>query len=318
MRGILPGRIISSKAYSRGQGVVRSFMRSDYYADTFTKQLGELRDDDLVVEIEPGLGHLTESIFKRSMCQVICVEKDEYLVEYLNERFRDHKKRFVAVRGDILNLNFKNLLNEYGFDLKKEAGAGVFRIVGNLPPDMSKKVLANLFCDVGNRRGLFKDDFEYMMLLSFHEEIARKIIAQDDIEYRCATSLIAQYLFDVKKTIDLPQTAFKPKLPVQTSVLKFVPKHLDSQLQHPYFFAFFREIATSIFTAKNKSIYNILRNNIRLKFGKHFLNELNLESKLQSMGIDPSLTPPRISNRHFYSLIDYLFNLYLFKNSVDR
>ena len=55
----------------------------------------EVKPDDFVLEIGPGLGALTEQILSRG-ARVIAIEKDARLVEFLRRKFRSSRFGLVT------------------------------------------------------------------------------------------------------------------------------------------------------------------------------------------------------------------------------
>lgn len=62
----------------------------------------ELTKRDIVLEVGPGKGTLTEILAVRAK-KIIAVEKDADLIPFLKEKFRDFKNVKI-VEGDIFNL----------------------------------------------------------------------------------------------------------------------------------------------------------------------------------------------------------------------
>ena len=69
-------------------------------------EAGELSSDDIVLEIGPGKGALTEKLLERGV-QVIAVEKDNTLISFLQEKFNNEIKsgQFILVNQDVLDFN---------------------------------------------------------------------------------------------------------------------------------------------------------------------------------------------------------------------
>ena len=85
---------------------------------------GEINLNDVVLEIGPGQGALTEKILETG-AKVIAVEKDDRLIEVLNGKFTNQIKnnQFTLVHGDILEID----LNKIG--LKNHN----FKLIANIP-----------------------------------------------------------------------------------------------------------------------------------------------------------------------------------------
>ena len=60
-----------------------------------------------VLEIGPGSGNLTSSILQKNPKNFIVIEKDNYLVKYLNNIFNNQIK---IINDDILNIDEKKFI----------------------------------------------------------------------------------------------------------------------------------------------------------------------------------------------------------------
>lgn len=74
-------------------------------------EAGDITPTDVILEIGPGKGALTEKLLEKAGV-VIAVEKDRDLIETLTEKFSEEiaTKKLVLIRGDILELNLEIIL----------------------------------------------------------------------------------------------------------------------------------------------------------------------------------------------------------------
>src|SRR3989338_9322979 len=93
-------------------------------------QAGEISRDDVILEIGPGKGALTEQLVAFG-CQVLAIEKDKELVQYLQEKFEKEIKeeKLVLVNGDILNLDLAS------YQLKS------YKLISNIPYNITGAIL---------------------------------------------------------------------------------------------------------------------------------------------------------------------------------
>ena len=82
---------------------------------------GEINQNDLVLEIGPGTGNLTEKLLNTN-AKTIAIEKDERMKEILQERFSSFSN-FSLIINDI---------KEYYTEFIKE-NKGEFKIIANIP-----------------------------------------------------------------------------------------------------------------------------------------------------------------------------------------
>ena len=92
-------------------------------------KLGEVKNNDTILEIGPGTGNLTEEILKKKPFKLIVVEKDINLSNILKKKFGD---KIIIINNDILKC-----LNNFKFEKP-------IKVFGNLPYNISTKILVSL------------------------------------------------------------------------------------------------------------------------------------------------------------------------------
>ena len=70
----------------------------------------EIDENDLVIEIGPGLGTLTSRLLEKAG-KVICVELDDRMITILNDRFKLYNN-FELIHDDILKVDLNKIINE--------------------------------------------------------------------------------------------------------------------------------------------------------------------------------------------------------------
>lgn len=78
----------------------------------------EIKENEVIVEIGPGLGALTKYLVSSPAKKIIAIEKDHRLIEGLKEKFTD--ERFSVIEGDALEIL-------PALDMKE------FKLIGNIP-----------------------------------------------------------------------------------------------------------------------------------------------------------------------------------------
>ena len=92
--------------------------------------------EDLVLEIGPGPGALTETLLSKG-AHVIAIEKDQNLAKAL-ERFQTEDNRLSVIESDVLEVNFEELFKD---QLKK--GTKI-KVIANLPYNITSPILLKL------------------------------------------------------------------------------------------------------------------------------------------------------------------------------
>lgn len=120
---------------------------------------GEIQKGEIILEIGPGKGALTEKLLEVSD-KVIAVEKDRELIELLKEKFQKEidTGKLILVEGDILEFNTKT----YNLETK------TYKIIANIPYNITGAILKKFLTA--------KHQPECMVLMVQHE-VAQRIIA---------------------------------------------------------------------------------------------------------------------------------------------
>jgi len=113
-----------------------------------------------ILEIGPGKGVLTEALLATG-ASVIAVEKDDRLIDFLNEKFSDYvsKGLFKLIHGDILEFWPK----EHGLK------TGEYKVVANIPYYITGQIL---------RQFLENDCQPASMVIMVQKEVAERIVGR--------------------------------------------------------------------------------------------------------------------------------------------
>ena len=86
----------------------QNFLKSGKIAQEIV-EAGEVGPEDIVLEVGPGKGILTEELLKKAK-KVVAVEKDEQLAEFLKEEIftEINNGKLEIIFGDILPRNLKS------------------------------------------------------------------------------------------------------------------------------------------------------------------------------------------------------------------
>lgn len=218
----------------------------------------DLSSDDVVFEIGPGRGALTD-ILAVSGAAILALELDRNLAPILSERFADNE-RVRIIEADVLETDFHSVLEDV-------LGAGPYichvKLVANLPYYISTAILQKLIRD----RGLFSS-----LVLMFQKEVAERITAPPGSSERGFLTVLVESAFRVEKLFDVPPGAFRPVPKVWSSVVRLTPTENSAADQE-----FFRRMLSAAFAQKRKTIFNNL---------KAFSVDAN--AVLSAAGIEPS------------------------------
>ncbi|MGH8726122.1 MAG: 16S rRNA (adenine(1518)-N(6)/adenine(1519)-N(6))-dimethyltransferase RsmA [Burkholderiales bacterium] len=180
---------------------------------------------DLVIEIGPGEGALTEPLLEK-VARLEAIELDRDLASGLAARFPPWK----------LTVHCADAL---GFDFARFP-AGM-RLVGNLPYNVSTPLLFHLARFATRVR-----DMHFMLQL----EVVERMVAKPSTPAYGRLSVSLQARFQMKKLFNVSRGAFRPPPKVESALVRMQP--LDWQLPVD------EELLRKAFSARRKTLRNAL------------------------------------------------------------
>ena len=200
----------------------------------------QLQANDLVLEIGPGLGILTEQLLT-TVKQVVAIEIDRKLVAFLQEKFASAIKsqKLILIESDILKANLPAL----GFSDFN------FKLVANLPYSLTSKIF-RLFLEVGPR--------PLSMVVMIQKEVAQRLIAQP--REMNLLSLSAQLYSYPQRLFEVKASSFWPIPEVDSAVVQL---NLKTNINPQDYKLLFR-LARIGFAAKRKQLSNNLAGGLRI------------------------------------------------------
>ena len=166
-------------------------------------ELGNINNEDLVLEVGPGTGNLTQKILEKKPKNFTVIEKDKKLVDFLKKKFNN---KIDIINEDMLKFSYEKNLNK--------------RIIvfGNLPYNISTQILSK-WIKIKKLENFYKK-----FILMFQKEVADRIIAKDNSKNYGRLSIISNWKMNVKKIMDIDPKSFKPIPKIKSSILTFEPK----------------------------------------------------------------------------------------------
>jgi 16S rRNA (adenine1518-N6/adenine1519-N6)-dimethyltransferase len=186
--------------------------------------LADLTPGDVVLEIGPGLGNLTDELVKTG-AKVVAVEQDPEFCSFLKRRFGS---RVSITQADAV----RAFLPEFN------------KVVSNLPYQISSPIIFKLL----------EQGFEVAVLMLQKEFAERMTAAPGTPEYG-RLSVGVYYRASCKIMINVPPHAFWPQPKVDSCVVKLVPKPAPFKLEDKE--AFFH-VSKAIFSHRRKKVVNSL------------------------------------------------------------
>ena len=178
--------------------------------------------NQIVLEIGPGPGCLTRTLINKGAKKIIAIEKDPKCIDAINYQKNFFSKKLLLIEGDFLKeKTFKRLINEITKCKRK------ILVISNLPYKTAIPILSKI---LKNR------DFFQLLLLMFQKEQANRIIAKKKTKIYGRISVLAQWLCNIKKEMNLSPNYFFPKPKVNSSILLFNFKNQIQYVKNEEFF----------------------------------------------------------------------------------
>lgn len=162
-------------------------------------------DEDLIIEIGPGLGTLTKELLSRAK-KVIAIELDNRMIDILQDRFSLYNN-IEIINQDILKVNLNEII------LKEKSGNGVknVKIVANLPYYITTPIIMKLLEEKG--------DFESITVM-IQKEVADRLCEIPGGKLSGAITYSVYYYAEQEKILKVPHTSFIPEPEVDSEVIK--------------------------------------------------------------------------------------------------
>ncbi len=216
----------------------QNFLLDQNLTDKIARLAGDLQGKT-ANESGPGPRGLTRSLLRSEARQVIAVEFDKRAVAALQDRVVAAQGRLTLLQDDALRC-----------DLVAAAPAPR-AIVANLPYNISTVLLVNWLEMIREDASVFSS-----MTLMFQKEVADRILALPGSKTYGRLSVIAQWLCNVKRVMELPPSAFTPPPKIDSTVVHFVPR--DSLTDWPRF-ATVEKILAAAFQQRRKMIRSSMK-----------------------------------------------------------
>jgi len=231
---------------------------------------------DLVVEIGPGRGALTESLAARAG-RLLALEIDGGLAAALQARFAD------APAVEILQADARRF-DYAGLRARRPDPEGRVLVAGNLPYSVGKPILAALV-----ESGAAIDE----MTLMLQKEVADRVAAPPGSKTYGALSVLTQAAAAVRLAFPVPPGAFSPPPQVDSAVLHLRPhREPPVPLPDPRRFA---AVVRAAFGQRRKSLANALAAGLAVPAE-------TARDRCQAAGIDPGRRAETLSLAEFAHL----------------
>ncbi len=233
-----------------------------------TIKKAEIAEEDLVIEIGPGLGTLTNYLL-RYAGKVIAVELDKRMMEILEDRFKFFDN-FEVINEDILKLDLNKIIEENKKDKVK--------IVANLPYYITTPIIMKLLEGKAN--------FDSITVM-VQKEVADRLCAKTGTREAGAITYAVEYYSQPEKLFVVPNTSFIPEPNVESEVINLkVKKEKNTNVKSEE--KLFKLIKYA-FMQRRKTFINAIQNTEICQDKEHIrdiLNKLNIDERIRGEALN--------------------------------
>lgn len=233
--------------------------------------LVDVSENDLIIEIGPGKGALTEFLVQKK-CYLLCYEIDERMKDILNKY---NSSRVHIVYDDFMKRDILKDISLFPYER--------LFVVANIPYYITSPILLKLLH--------FSIPFQKIILL-VQKEFAERLAAIPGQKEYNALTLYVDYHYDAAIKYIVPNTDFVPVPKVNSAVIELALKERYDIQNKDGYFLFIKEA----FQNKRKTLKNNLKN----------YDWLILCSILKDLGYGENVRAEEISKEDFVCLWERL------------
>ena len=248
-------------------------------------ETANINSNDLVIEIGPGLGVLTNLLLEKSN-NVIAVELDKRMITILQDRFKENENLQI-INEDILKVNLKELIEN-----KKKIEGSKVKIVANLPYYISTPIIMKLLEQ-------YKIIDEIVVMVQ--KEVAERLTAKTGTRLAGSITYGVEYYSKAYSEVLVPKESFIPRPKVESEVIKLVLiKNIEenSQFEEKLF-----SIIKTGFMQRRKTLANALVNN------KVIDNREKLREIFNKLNIDENVRAENLALEQFKNITKLMYEL---------
>lgn len=243
-----------------------------------------INKSDLIVEIGPGLGTLTNELVKVAK-KVIAIELDLKMANILKSRF-SNDKNIEIIHGDVLKLDLNHLI-EASFN------TGTFKsvkVVANLPYYITTPIIMKLLEDVAGIQSI---------IVMVQKEVADRLVAAPGDRLSGAITYAIHYYSNPEILINVSNDSFIPVPEVESSVivLNVLTEPSINVTDKQLFF----KIIKQAFSQRRKTLINALS-------GFEGLGKSDVTSMLEKLHIDAKIRGEKLTMEDYRKITEYILD----------
>ena len=241
----------------------------------------EITKDDMVLEIGPGIGTMTQYL-ACAAGKVVAVEIDKTLIPILEDTLSEYDNVQI-INQDVLKVNLAKLAEE-------ENGGKPIKVVANLPYYITTPIIM----------GLFENHVPLKSItVMVQKEVADRMQVGPGTKDYGALSLAVRYYAKPYIVANVPPNCFMPRPKVGSAVIR-LERYEEPPVQVTDEKLMFRIIRAS-FNQRRKTLVNGLKNSPEIQFSKE-----EIEAAIETLGKGASVRGEALTLEEFARLSNIL------------
>lgn len=236
---------------------------------------------DLIIEIGPGLGTLTQELLEKAG-KVICIELDTKMVDIITDRFSLYSN-IEIINEDVLKVNLQDLLKKE----KQENNFQSVKVVANLPYYITTPIIMKLLED--------KLDIDSITIM-IQKEVAQRLLAEPGTNLSGAITYGIYYYTVPQNVIEVSRDSFIPAPEVDSQVIKLNIRKNPPVIVKDEEKLF--KIIKLAFMQRRKTLINALSN------GNLYTKE-EIKQMLEDLNIDLQIRGEKLTLEQFAQIANY-------------
>lgn len=232
-------------------------------------RLAGLPDQADMIEIGPGPGGLTRALLMENTGHLTAIERDHRAITALQDLVVAADDRLTLIEGDAMA---QDLLS-YGSD-------GNRHIIANLPYNIATPLLIGWLKSIRQQGA----DSYASITVMVQREVAQRITANVNTKAYGRLAILCQWLCRVETVITLPPAAFTPPPKVDSAVVRFIPRSLDSDAPD---FSHVEQLTAQAFQQRRKMLRASLKSHM---------------PAIEALGLNPQARPETLTMDAFIAL----------------
>lgn len=241
----------------------------------------EITKEDMVLEIGPGIGTMTQYLCEAAR-EVVAVEIDDNLIPVLQDTLSEYDN-VTVLNQDILKVDIGRIAEE------KNHGKPI-KVVANLPYYITTPIIM----------GLFESHVPLESItVMVQKEVADRMQVDPGTKDYGALSLAVQYFSNPEVVCVVPPTCFIPQPKVASSVIRLTchKKPVVEVSDEAFLF----KVIRASFNQRRKTLVNGLNNAPAIPVSKE-----NIIKTIEELGYSPTIRGETLSLQEFATLSEAL------------